>query len=93
MFGQRLAARDYGTHVQPLAGLQNVVVRVEDDSIRLGPSEDVQIEVGLLAGDLDGLDFRIAFRLDLEFHRHAEEVETLLYLAHDFETLLVRNTV
>ena len=88
LLGQCFAARDDGPHVQPVAGLEDVVVRVQDNAVRLGPSEDVKIEVGLLAGDLDGLEFRIAFGLDFEFYRHAEEVETLLYLTHDFEPAL-----
>ena len=86
LLGERLAARDDGTHAKLRTGFQDVVVRVENDAARFGPSENFGAKAGVGAADFDGPDFGIALGLDLKFHRHAEEIEILLDLAINAET-------
>ena len=88
LLGERLSARDDSAHAQPLARFQDVIVRVNDDAVWFWPPERLHGKGRFLAGNLDGLEFRIALGFDLHLDVHAEEIEVLLDLADDSESFL-----
>src|SRR5882672_11284562 len=68
------------------ARFQNVIVRVEDDSVRLWPAESLHGESGFFPGDVDLLEFGVSLGLDFNFHFHVEDIQVLLCLANDPES-------
>ena len=86
LLGERFAARDDSAHAQPLARFQNVVVRVEDNSVRLRPSERFHGERRLFPGDRDGLELGISLGLDFNLHVHVKDIQILLRFADDPES-------
>src|SRR5438552_2786372 len=86
-FGQVLTSGDGGASTQRSAPLEDEIIGIDFDSVWFRAAEGFDGESRFGADHVDRFQFRISFRIDAQFHGHAESVQRLLDLAVNSKTL------
>ena len=88
---ESLAALDGCSQLDLVGVLQHAVVWIDNDTTWLAVR--FHAEGRIRADNFNALGFSFPIRIDLELHRHAEEVEILRNLSHHAKSLVVAQAV